>query len=224
VIAPRTGGSMHVRVIAPRVVVITDRRRYASEEIAGRVAAIAAAVPRGTVAFQVREKDLDGGPLLRLAREVIEVARPAGAQVWINDRVDLALIAGADGVHLPEDGLPIADARAVAAAAGRVLALGASRHGETGALAAAAAGADLVQLGPIFATPSKQPLGTAPLGVRARLPPSTTLVAVGGIDSPERAREAVRAGADAVAVIRAAWTSADPGALVRALVEATQVQ
>jgi len=202
-----------------RVVVITDRRLFASEEIAGRIGAIARAVPPGTVAFQVREKDLDGGPLLRLVREVIEVARPAGAPVWVNDRLDLALIAGADGVQLPEDGLAIEDARAIAK---RALALGASRHAEATALAAAAAGAEVVQLGPIFATPGKTPIGTAPLAIRTRMPRTTALVAVGGIDSPERAREAVRAGADAVAVIRAAWAVDDPVALVRALVDAIQ--
>lgn len=202
--------------MSARVVVITDRG-LATGSIPGRLAAILARVPRGSVAIQIREKDLDGGPLLRLARDLLAVARPAGAPVWINDRVDLALIAGADGVHLPETGLAIADARAVAR--GRTLAIGASRHTEAGVLAAAADGADVVQLGPIFATPGKQAVGPAILGVRARLPATTRLVAVGGIDSPERAREAVAAGADAVAVIRAAWTAADPVGLVAAMID-----
>jgi thiamine-phosphate pyrophosphorylase len=204
--------------VSARVVIITDRAQFATEAIAGRLAAILARVPRGAVAIQIREKDLDGGPLLRLAREILGVARPAGAPVWINDRVDLALIAGADGVHLPEHGLPIADARTVAR--GRTLAIGASRHTEAGVLAAAAEGAEVVQLGPIFATPGKQAVGPAILGVRARLPAATRLVAVGGIDSPERAREAAAAGADAVAVIRAAWTAADPAGLVAAMIDA----
>src|SRR5690349_17852241 len=121
-----------------RLLIITDRRRFASEEIAGRLAAIFAAVPRGSVAVQVREKDLEGRHLLVLAREVIDVARPAGAEVWVNDRVDVAVAAGADGVHLPERGLSIADARA--AGAKRV---GVSRHSRE----LDADGADVVQLG-----------------------------------------------------------------------------
>lgn len=196
-----------------RVVVITDRRQYASEEIAGRIAAILAVVPRGSVMIQVREKDLDGGPLLRLVREVIEVAQPAGAPVWVNDRADVARIAGAQGVHLPERGLAIADARAAAPG----LAVGCSRHTQAAALAAARDGAELIQLGPVFATPGKpDPIGVDVL----RFTMSARLVAVGGIDSVDRALAAARAGADAVAVIRAAWTRDDPGALIAAMVAA----
>ncbi len=201
-----------------RVVVITDRRLFASEEIAGRVAAILAGLPRGLVMIQMREKDLDGGPQLRLARELVEVAEPAGAQVWINDRVDVALIAGAHGVHLPEDGLTVADARAVAAIAGKPLAIGCSRHARAGVLAAS--NADLIQLGPIFETPGKPAIGVEPLQIRRELPARTQLVAVGGIDSPDRARAAAAAGADAVAVIRAVWTADDPIAVVRSLIAA----
>ncbi len=194
-----------------RVVVVTDRRRFASEEIAGRVADILAAVPRGAVAIQVREKDLDGGPLLALVREVIEVARPAGAEVWVNDRVDVALAAGADGVHLPERGLSIAEARALG-----VRRVGVSRHGPFDAL-----GADVVQLGPIWDTPGMgAPLGVAALAVKT----PARLVAVGGIDRPDRARAAAAAGADAVAVIRAAWTTDDPGAAIAELVAAVEAR
>ena len=52
----------------------------------------------------------DGGPLAALVREILEVATPAGAPVWVNDRLDIALATGAHGVHLPENGLPIGDA------------------------------------------------------------------------------------------------------------------
>jgi thiamine-phosphate pyrophosphorylase len=187
-----------------RVAVVTDRSLV--DDIPRAVADILAAVPRGSVMIQVREKDLDGGPLLRLVREVLEVARPAGAPVWVNDRVDVALAAGAEGVHLPERGLSIADARAAAVAAGRTLAIGCSRHTSQGVRAAVDAGADLIQLGPIWSTPNKgEPLGVEPLAVKRSLPASTQLVAVGGIDTAERAHRAAAAGADAVAVIRAAW-------------------
>ena len=180
-----------------------------------RVRAILGAVPCGSVAVQVREKQLDGGPLYALVRDVLAIARPAGAPVWVNDRADVARAAGADGVHLPERGLPIADARAMG------VSIGCSRHAREGVLAAARDGADLVQLGPLWATPGKgAPLGPGALAVRRELPASVQLVAVGGIDSPERARQAAEAGADAVAVIRAAWQSPDPATTIASLVNA----
>jgi len=179
-------------VSVPRVVVLTDGRPHATEHLA----AILARAPAGSVAIQIREKQLDGGPLLALARDVIAL----GAPVWINDRIDVALAADAHGVHLPERGMAIGDARRIAPA----LAIGCSRHDRSGVLAAA--DADVIHLGPIWETPGKgPPLGSDALRVRAELPASVRLVAVGGIDSPERAREALAAGADAVAVIRAAW-------------------
>jgi thiamine-phosphate diphosphorylase len=187
----------------PAVVLITDRSL--AKDLPARIAAILAGVPAGSVAIQIREKDLDGAALLVLAREIVAL----GAPVWINDRVDIATLAGAHGVHLPERGLPIADVRAMTD-----LSIGASRHS---AAAAIACDADVVQLGPIFETPGKRAIGLEPL-VEVRAARTGTLVAVGGIDSEERASLAAAAGADAVAVIRAAWTTSDPVAMVRALI------
>jgi thiamine-phosphate pyrophosphorylase len=217
--------------VSVRVVVITDRRLYGSEELAVHVDRILRVAPRGSVAIQVREKDLDGGPLAVLVREILEVAAPAGAPVWVNSRLDVALATGAHGVHLPENGLSIEDAITAcvkpstdfadeesveydvksALTKREGLAIGCSRHSAKSVLDAAAAGAALVQLGPIFATPGKgEPLGAEVLAVRATLPAHTTLVAVGGISTAERARQAAYAGADAVAVIRAAWREDGP--------------
>jgi thiamine-phosphate pyrophosphorylase len=230
-----------------RVIVITDRRLYGSEELAAQVARILRKVPRGSVAVQVRERDLDGGPLATLVRELLEVARPAGAPLWVNDRLDVALATGADGVHLPERGLPIEDALSACAAHASAiaghdffdeesveydvrkalskregLAIGCSRHTREAVVDSAAAGATLVQLGPIFATPNKgEPLGTDVLSVRSQLADQVALVAVGGIDSAERARQAAYAGADAVAVIRAAWREDSPQ-LIADLVDAVE--
>jgi thiamine-phosphate diphosphorylase len=185
-----------------KVVVITDRRLC--DDLVDRVAAIAA-IPG--VAFQIREKDLDAGPLLALARRIIAAAN--GAPVWINDRLDIARLAGAHGVQLPETGIPIEVARALAPE----LAIGCSRHSADSARDAAARGADVVQLGPIFATPGKQPIGLSPLATKL----AARLVAVGGITGPDEARAAIAGGADAVAVIRAAWTSRDPAAAIAAI-------
>jgi thiamine-phosphate pyrophosphorylase len=188
------------RLAAVRLVAITELALAEGAELARRLEALLAAAPRGAVLVQVRAKHLDGGPLLALAREVIAVARPAGAPVWVNDRADVARLAGADGVHLPERGLRFDDARRVAPG----LPLGASRHAPDAAVAAARDGAALVQLGPIWDVPGKgPPLGPAALGA-ARA--GAHLVAVGGIATPERAHAAAAAGADAIAVIRAAWS------------------
>lgn len=175
-----------------RVVAITDRRLMGdTREAFG--AAIERAVhgcPPGSVLVQVREKDLDGEPLL----ELVQIARRY-ARVIVNERLDVALAAGAIAIHLPEDGLSIAEARRLFSGV-----IGVSRHAPDPTCTA-----DLVHLGPIFATPSKPgvtPLGTGILSIRH----AAKLVAVGGIDTPELAREAALAGADAVAVIRAAWT------------------
>lgn len=202
----------------PRLVLVTDRRLMGGE--AGFAAAIAgavAALPPGAALIQIREKDLTGRALRALVGAAIAAA-PA-QRVVVNDRLDVALAAGAAGVHLPEDGLDVATARALTPAG---FVLGCSRHAAATAAEAAAAGADLVQLGPIWATPSKAaygpPLGEAALAAaRAAIGDRATLVAVGGIDTPARAAAARAAGADAVAVIRAVWTAADPAAAARAL-------
>jgi thiamine-phosphate pyrophosphorylase len=179
-----------------RVVAITDRTLMGDGWPDDFGAAIERAVhgcPPGSVLVQVREKDLDGQRLLDLIRCARRFAR-----VIVNDRVDVALAAEAIAVHLPEDGISVAEARSIFQGT-----IGVSRHTIDGL---AETGADLIHLGPIWATPSKPeatPLGTAVLATPRG---GAKLVALGGIDSPDKAREAARAGADAVAVIRAAWT------------------
>ena len=121
------------------IIAITDRRLMKPED-AARV---------GADLVQVREKDLDGGALLAFVRAVMAT----GVRVVVNDRVDVALAAGAYGVHLPERGLSIADARALGATF-----IGVSRHTLDGVREAV--DADLIQLGPIWRTPGKgEPLG-----------------------------------------------------------------
>lgn len=167
---------------------------------------------RGEAVVQLRDKASSGLALYERARAIVAL----GATLLVNDRLDVALAAGAAGVHLPEDGLDIATARALGARM-----IGCSRHRPADAAAAEAAGADLVILGPIFATPSKP--GVTPLGVaalaeaRAAMTGRATLCAIGGIDDPARARDARAAGATAIAAIRAWWTAEDPRAVVAAM-------
>src|SRR5262245_13737147 len=115
-------------------------------DVASFARAISAAldgVPAGAALVQVREKDLDGRALLAFARAAVDVAHARGALVLVNDRADVALAAGADGVHVPEHSLAIAEARALL---GPAAIIGASRHAAVDAVAAARAGADLVVL------------------------------------------------------------------------------
>jgi thiamine-phosphate pyrophosphorylase len=198
----------------PRLVIVTDRRLVSgTDDLCARLDAMLGAAP---ALVQVREKDLGGRDLLALVEAVLAVARRRGAPVLVNDRLDVALAAGADGVHLPEDGIGVADARRAAAAVDREIVVGCSRHDAAGVRRAAADGADLILYGPIFATPGKgAPLGVAALGEVAGTP---GLCAIGGIDDAARAAAVRAAGVPTVAAIRALWTSADPIAAVRALV------
>ena len=268
----RSPDNVRAQSKGPRLCLITDRRLMGlgatrgpgdADRFADVITRALDRVRHGEAWIQIREKDLGGRDLAALVRAAIGVARPRGAAVIVNDRLDVALATDADGVHLPEDGLdlsavytgvsaatrseggrphrhdPIPDVSAEtpstpfdvsaetrAAERTRRFMVGCSRHAVEAVLAAARSGVDIVQLGPIFATPSKAAFG-APRGVAAITAArialdaaglTTRLVAVGGIDSPTRAREAREAGADAVAVIRAAW-SVDFAMIARALAD-----
>jgi thiamine-phosphate diphosphorylase len=177
-----------------RIMLVTDRRRCASPlpEIA-REAARA-----GLDDLQVREKDLSARDLLVLVREVVAAVRDTAVRVLVNGRPDVALAAGAHGVQLPEEGLPVAEVKRAFPG----LVVGASRHSAAGVRAAADEGADFVVLGPLFATPGKEEraLGTAAFAAAAqavRVP----VYAIGGIDA-SHAREALDAGAHGLALLR----------------------
>lgn len=224
----------------PRLYLITDRRATGGRDLVDVVRAALAAVPEGAALVQLRDKDLGAGALLDLARRLRQVTAARRCPLLVNDRLDVALAAGADGVHLPETGLGIAAARAVAGPGVRpelraaplpdtrpAFLIGASRHDPAGAGAAARAGADLIVCGPVWPTPSKpgtEPMGLAVLAEAARAvaagqPPGARarLFALGGVDSPERAAQARAAGAHGIAAIRAWCAAADPGAATAAL-------
>jgi thiamine-phosphate pyrophosphorylase len=208
--------------VLPRLVLVTDRLAAAPRMLGDVVAAALAGVPAGAALVQLREKDLGGGELLALARHLRQVAAARGCALLVNDRLDVALAVGAAGVHLPEQGLPVAAARQLT---GPDFVVGASVHDPAAAIAAAAAGASFVVLGPIHTTPSKAsfgaPLGAAALAAAAtRAAASCPVFAIGGIDSPARARAARVAGAHGVAVIRAVMSAADPTTAAAALYEA----
>lgn len=176
--------------------------------------ALRAACEAGVRAVQLREKDLSPREVFELAEKVQAVLRPGGARLFINDRADVARAAGAAGVHLPENGLPVGAARRALGPEGLV---GVSTHDSDGARRAEDAGADFVAFGPVFFTPSKAvygpPVGLGGLEAVARRV-AIPVFAIGGV-RPGRARPCIDAGARGVAVISAVLSAPEPGATVR---------
>ena len=149
--------------------------------------------------MQLREKDAAAKEILRLARELRRIL-PAPVKLIVNDRADLAIAAGADGVHVGQDDLPAESARNII---GHNRLLGLSTHNPEQIKDADRTSADYIAIGPVFATTSKaNPDAIVGLeGVRmARSLTSKPLVAIGGI-TLDNCHEVITAGADAVAVI-----------------------
>ena len=171
----------------------------------------------GARLVQLRAKDLRTADLVRLARQVLQRTTRVGAQLIFNDRVDVAKLIGATGVHLGQEDLPPAAARDIL---GPSAVIGFSTHNPAQVDAAIAAGGiDYLAYGPVFATTNKRnpdPVqGIAAIrAVRARC--GLPLVAIGGI-SAATIDDVLAAGADAVAVIAAIASAQDPAAATRAL-------
>lgn len=153
--------------------------------------------------------------LLGAARRTRDLCRRAGVPFVVNDRPDVARIVDADGLHLGQDDVTVADARRVVGS----MCVGVSTHDEAQAAAAVEAGADLLAFGPIFATRSKADpdptVGLERLGSVSRTVP-VPVVAIGGIDAG-RAGEVAEAGAALVAAISALCGAPDPAAAARSL-------
>ena len=188
----------------PCLCLVTDRGRVAS---GGLVDMARAAVDGGVGMVQLREKDLPAGELLALARELREVTK-GKALLIVNDRVDIALLSGADGVQLGENGLDVASARRLV---GADMVIGRSVHSVEGAVKAEADGADFLVLGTIFETASHPGGQTGGLGlvreVSARV--NVPVIGIGGITG-SNAGGLVEAGAAGAAVITAVSMAADP--------------
>jgi thiamine-phosphate pyrophosphorylase len=152
---------------------------------------------------QLREKHLSPREFCRQAEEAVRVAHASGARVVVNDRVDVALAVGADGVHLGQDDLAPEAARRLL---GPAAIIGCSTHNVEQAARAASWPVDYVAIGPVFATSSKERpdpvVGLDGLRRVRRSLGDVVLVAIGGI-TPENARAVLLAGADSVAVIAA---------------------
>lgn len=176
---------------------------------------LASAIDGGADCVQVREKTMPAAALARRAGEVIELARPGGVSVIVNDRADVAMAVNADGVHLGGDDLAVLDARRLF---GRDLLIGASTRALPRARAAIEAGADYCGVGTMFRSPTKatEPAGPAYLKAYLQHHAGTPHLAIGGI-TPGNIDALIEAGARGVAVSSAVCAAPDPGEVVRAL-------
>ncbi|MCI0674815.1 MAG: thiamine phosphate synthase [Phycisphaerales bacterium] len=173
-----------------------------------------AVINGGADCIQVREKEMDGGALARHVEEIIALARPAGASVIVNDRVDVAMAVRADGVHVGGSDLAVRDIRRIA---GRSLLVGVSTHDLGEANQAVEAGADYCGVGAMFASslkPDRIPSGPAYLRAFIERFPGTPHLAIGGV-TPQNIHELAAAGARGVAVSAAICAAPDPESVTR---------
>lgn len=144
-----------------KLYLITDRSKAGGEEDFFKK--ITSAITSGVRAVQLREKDLPVGELMRYAYTLIGITKRFGAHCFINDRIDVALAVGADGVHLGRSGMPPEAARKIVDDG---FMIGVSTHSLDEALSAQRGGADFITFGPVYETPSKVKYGK-PLGIAA---------------------------------------------------------
>jgi len=175
-----------------------------------------AALAGGAGCIQLRAKHLDKRSLLEAAEKLRKITAEAGATFIVNDHLDVALAAGADGVHLGQNDLPLAKAREIA---GPALLLGASTHSLQQAIEAEQQGADYINVGPIFPTSTK--VDTSPavgpeLIAEVKSKVHTPLTCMGGIGH-SNVRQVVLQGAERVAVVSAVVAAEDITAAARSL-------
>jgi thiamine-phosphate pyrophosphorylase len=199
-----------------RLYLVTDRRQTEGRPL---VPLLREALQAGLPAVQLRERDLGTRPLLALAEEVLRVVREAGAKLFINERADLAMALGADGVHLRSSSLPVREVRRVL---GPTRLIGVSVHSTDEVVRVEGEGADFALLGPIYDTPSKRqygrPIGLRPIeeaARRSRLP----VLAIGGI-TPARVGQVRGAGAFGVGVVASIQSAGCVASVTRIFLQA----
>lgn len=193
----------------PVICMITDRRALGPGGEDRLVDIVAEAARAGVHLVQVRERDLEGGPLTRLVERCVRAVRSTRMRVIVNDRLDVALAAGAHGVHLRADSMPAARVRGIVPAGFLV---GRSIHSAAEAAAVARdGGLDYVVFGTVFATASKPGRQASGVDKLAAAVSATTLpvLAVGGITAAT-APLVTRAGAAGIAAIHLFAAEGDP--------------
>ena len=180
-------------------------------------------IEAGIGVLQLRMKKTSDAEALEITKEIMVLARSSETKVIVNDRVDLALLGGADGVHVGADDVPVSLARRVL---GPDRLVGATCRSVEDIVAARTAGADHVGLGPVFQTSTKV-VNAAPLGIEGLRTVVTAaplpVVAIGGI-SENSLRAVLQTGAHCAAVASAVWSADDVVAALEALKRAAQQQ
>ena len=198
-----------------RLIVITDAALAAPRDL---LDVVRAALGAGAPAIQLRMKDAPARALLEAAHAMRELTRAVGALLFVNDRLDVALASGADGVHLGPDDLPVA---AVRAAVPPDFLIGYSTDQPDAAVRAARAGASYIGCGAVFGTTSKdvggEAIGVARLDEVARAV-TVPVIGIGGIGTANVGQVAATHAAG-IAVIGAVMSARDPAAAVRVLLE-----
>lgn len=196
---------------------ITDRRLCGAR---GVDEVVRSAITGGATVVQLRDPEAKTGQLVEHARTLLALLRPHGIPLIINDRVDVALAVAADGVHVGQQDMSVADVRALVGSE-LIVGLSISSPAELARSSAALARVDYLGVGPVFATQTKRDaapaigaLGLAEIVANVQVP----VVAIGGLTSANAA-EAIRAGAQGVAVVSAICSAADPTLATRELAE-----
>lgn len=176
------------------------------------------AVRGGVTCVQLREKKSPAREFLELARMTRKSLDNLGIPLIINDRLDIALAAGADGVHLGQSDIPLEDARRIL---GKDWIIGISASSVRSAVEAERGGADYIGVSPVFSTPTKTDTSPA-LGLEGlremRKAVSIPLVGIGGLNTGNAA-EVIRSGADGIAVVSAVMSAPDPEQAARLIRE-----
>jgi thiamine-phosphate pyrophosphorylase len=203
-----------MNLVFPRLYAIIDPALLTSSELD----LAAALAESGVELIQYRNKTASSRQFFEISRQLSNALGPCGVRLIVNDRADIALLAGAGGVHVGQEDLGVEDARAICGGLdGKDRWVGVSTHTLEQFAAADRTSADYIALGPIFPTATKKnpdPVVGTELLRQARQLTRKPLVAIGGI-TLERAAEVYRAGADSLAVIRDLIGAPNPAVRVR---------
>ncbi len=198
-----------------RIYLITDRHQARGGDL---LKTLIEALDAGIGAVQLREKDLGGRELLELAVKIKRLTERYRARLFINDRADVALASGADGIHLGEASIPVETAKKIC----KGMLVGCSTHSLEGAKRAEKGGADFITFGPVFETPSKAQYGPS-LGIE-KLHEVVSAVnipvfAIGGIKAENLAGVMTEGGPYGVALISGIIAAPSPGEAAKKYLE-----
>jgi thiamine-phosphate pyrophosphorylase len=204
-----------LKIADKKLYLVTNSDKFESED--AFLDAVASALQGGVDIVQLREKHKNAHQVLELGRKLKLLCEEFGATFIVNDRIDIAAILQADGVHLGQDDLDVKSAREIL---GDNCIVGISTHQPSDAIKAMEDGADYIGVGPVFATPTKE--GRIPVGLDyvkwASENVDIPFFAIGGIDE-ENVLQVVEAGARKVAVVRAIINAEEPNKAAQKFLE-----